>query len=162
MASATTSLESDFTAASFVVQCHEANGDLAKARDAAKRALNRIEKVVAAQPDHGRAIGLGVGMLASLGETERAKEWVVRGRLLDPGNASLLYNFACAMVQLHDVDAALEQLQGVTEIMNAGMLKWIEADSDLDPLRDEPRFRAMLEQASQRLGAADPSATPAA
>ena len=28
-------------------------------------------------------------MLASLGETERAKEWVVRGRLLDPGNASL-------------------------------------------------------------------------
>jgi adenylate cyclase len=159
---ATASLESDFTAASFVVQCHEANGDSLKAREAARRALTRIEKVVAAQPDHGRAIGFGVGMLASLGETERAKEWVVRGRLLDPGNASLLYNFACAMVQLHDVDAALEQLQGVTEIMNAGMLKWIEADSDLDPLRDEPRFRAMLEKARQRLGATAPSATPAA
>jgi hypothetical protein len=46
--------------------------------------------------------------------------------------------------------------------MNAGMLKWIEADSDLDPLRDDPRFRAMLERARQRLGAADLSATPAA
>jgi adenylate cyclase len=150
---AAASLESDFTAASFVVQCYEANGDLVKAREAARRALSRIEKVVAAQPDHGRAIGFGVGMLASLGERDRAKEWVVRGRLLDPGNVSLLYNFACAMVQLRDIDAALELLQSVTDQMNAGMLSWIEADSDLDPMRDDPRFRAMLEQARQRLGA---------
>jgi adenylate cyclase len=151
---AAASLESDFTAASFVVQCYEANGDLPKAREAARRALTRIEKVVAAQPDHGRAIGFGVGMLASLGERDRAKEWVVRGRLLDPGNVSLLYNFACAMVQLRDLDAALELLQSVTDQMNAGMLSWIEADSDLDPIRDDPRFQAMLQAARQRLRSA--------
>ncbi|MFO1392354.1 MAG: TIR domain-containing protein [Steroidobacteraceae bacterium] len=148
---AAASLESDFTAASFVVQCHEANGDFAKAREAAKRAMTRIEKVVGAQPDHGRAIGFGVGMLASLGEKDRAREWVERGRLLDPGNVSLLYNFACAMVQLRDTETALELMQAVTEQMNSGMLSWIQADSDLDPIREEPRFRTMLEQARQRL-----------
>ncbi len=151
---AAASLESDFTAASFVVQCYEASGDFPKAREAARRALDRIEKVVSIQPDHGRAIGFGVGMLASLGERDRAKEWVVRGRLLEPKNVSLLYNFACAMVQLRDLDAALELLQSVTDQMNAGMLSWIDADSDLDPIRDDPRFQAMLEQARQRLGAA--------
>jgi adenylate cyclase len=149
---AATSLESDFTAASFVVQCHEAKGDIPNAREAAKRAMARIEKVVAVQPDHGRAIGFGVGMLASLSEAERAREWVVRGRLLDPGNVSLLYNFACAMVQLRDTEMALELMQAVTDQMNRGMLSWIEADSDLDPIRDEPRFRAMLDDARQRLG----------
>jgi adenylate cyclase len=151
---AAASLESDFTAASFVVQCHEANGDFVKAREAARRAMSRIEKVVAAQPDHGRAIGFGVGMLASLGERERAREWVERGRLLDPGNVSLLYNFACAMVQLRDTETALELMQSVTAQMNSGMLSWIQADSDLDPIREEPRFQAMLEQARQRLSVA--------
>ncbi len=150
---AAASLETDFTAASFVVQCHEANGDLPKARDSARRALTRIEKVVAAQPDHARAIGFGVGMLATLGERDRAKEWVVRGRLLDPGNVSLLYNFACGMVQLRDMDAALELLQAVTDQMNSGMLSWMEADSDLDPIRDDPRFGGMLDRARLRLGA---------
>jgi adenylate cyclase len=159
---AAASLESDFTAASFVVQCYEALGDMAKAREAAMRAISRIEKVVAAQPDHGRAIGFGVGMLASLGERDRAKEWVVRGRLVDPTNVSLLYNFACAMVLLRDTETALELLQSVTDNMNAGMLKWIEADSDLDLIRDDPRFSTMLELARQRLGAAERPAAASA
>ena len=49
-------------------------------------------------------------------------------------------------------DTALELLQSVTDQMNAGMLKSIEADSDLDPIRDDPQFRAMLDVARQRLG----------
>ena len=36
-------------------------------RDAARRALARIEKVIAAEPDHGRALGCGASLLATLG-----------------------------------------------------------------------------------------------
>ena len=41
------------------VQMYAAKGDLAGARAAAKKALARIEKVIAAEPDHGRALGYG-------------------------------------------------------------------------------------------------------
>ncbi len=69
---AVAALESDFVAASFVVQCYEVNADTVRAREAARRALTRIEKVISVQPDHSRAIGFGVGLLATLGEKERA------------------------------------------------------------------------------------------
>ena len=82
------SVETEFTAASFAVQCYEAKGDYAGSRAAAKRALARVEKVIAAEPDHGRALGYGAGLLADLGEAERAKEWIERGTLLDPTTRS--------------------------------------------------------------------------
>ena len=50
--------------------------------------------IVAAEPDHGRARGLGVAVLATLGEAERAREWIARGRLVDTDNVNLHINFA--------------------------------------------------------------------
>jgi adenylate cyclase len=147
-----TALESDFVAASFAVQCYEANGDVVRAREAARLALSRIEKVIALQPDHSRAIGFGVGLLATLGEKERAREWVLRGQLLDPRNVIMLYNFACAMVQLRDRETAFELLQSFMTQVHAGLLRWLESDSDFDPIRDDPRFGAMLAAAKTRLG----------
>ncbi len=48
-------------------RCYEAKGDRAGSRAAAKRALARIEKVIALEPDHGRALGYGAGVLADPG-----------------------------------------------------------------------------------------------
>jgi len=31
-------------------------------------------------------------------------------------------------------------------------MRWLESDSDFDPIRDDPRFSAMLKEAKQRLG----------
>ena len=55
-------VETEFTAASFASQCYEAKGDTAGARAAAKRALARDRKVIAAEPDHGRALGYGAAL----------------------------------------------------------------------------------------------------
>jgi len=151
---ALSALESDFVAATFVVQCYEANADLVRARDAARRGMSRIEKIISVQPDHSRAIGFGVGLLVTLGEKERAREWVLRGQLLDPRNVLMLYNFACAMVQLRDLDTAFELLRDFMSRMDAGLLHWLESDSDFDPIRDDPRFVTMLEETRQRLGVA--------
>jgi len=145
-------LESDFVAASFAVQCYQANGDRVRAREAARLALTRIEKVISVQPDHSRAIGFGVGLLVTLGEKDRAREWVLRGQLLDPRNVIMLYNFACAMVQLRDLETAFELLQSFMTQVHAGLLRWLESDSDFDPIRDDPRFGKMLREAKQRLG----------
>ncbi|HUG98160.1 MAG TPA: hypothetical protein VMQ83_03195, partial [Gammaproteobacteria bacterium] len=146
-------MESDFTAAVFVVQSYQAKHDKARTRTAAARAMTRIEKIVSDEPGHSRAIGLGVYILAILGEKERAIEWATRARLIDPDNANLHYNLACAMATLGECDRALTILEGVSDRSSPGMLSWIEADSDLDPIRTDPRYQPMIEKARARLAA---------
>ena len=149
-------MESDFTAATFIVQCYQTKKDKVRARAAATMALARIEKVVSDEPGHSRAIGMGVYVLGVLGERERAVGWATRARLIDPDNANLHYNLVCAMSTLGEQDRALSILEGVADRSSPGMLSWIEADSDLDPIRADPRFDAMIEKAKARLaGKAD-------
>jgi adenylate cyclase len=144
-------MDTDFTAAIFIVQSYQAKGDKARCRAAAANALARIERIVSEEPGHSRAIGLGVYALVVLGQRDRAVDWATRARLIDPENANLHYNLACAMSVLGEVDRALTILEGVAERSTPGMLSWMEADSDLDAVRKDARFSAMLEKARQRL-----------
>jgi adenylate cyclase len=149
---AATTVETDFSAAGMLVSCHAAIGDKEGARRAARRALERCEKIVAVEPDNGSAMGFAVGALAALGEAERAKEWAERALLLDPDNVNLRYNFACSLItDLHDYDAALDMLGSRFETMGIEVLNWVKSDPDLDPVRDDPRFKAMLAAAEARL-----------
>ena len=143
-------MESDITAACFSAQCYKALGDHDRMRAAARRSLDRIEKIVAADPGHGRAIGLGVNMLAFLGEKERAREWAARARLVDPENVNLHYNLACAMSSLGDVELTLDALTSIVERLTPGMLSWMEADTDFDPIRAEPAFQALMQTLKAR------------
>ena len=144
-------MESDFTAASFIVQCHEVMNDVEGTQLAAARAMKRIEKIVSEDPGHGRAIGFGVSILVTLGQKERAREWAKRARLIDPDNANLQYNLACAMSLAGDHDEALTILRGVADRSSPGMLSWIESDSDLDPIRSNPGYVEIIEGARLRL-----------
>jgi adenylate cyclase len=144
----------DFWALGMAVQAYEAKGDQAGAKSAARRALERIEKIVATEPDHGTATSFGVSALVTLGETDRAMEWAERALLLDPDNSNLHYNLACSMVKVGFTDRALELLAGVLKGIQPDGLRWIKADSDLDPIRDDPRFEALIAAADARLTAA--------
>ncbi len=149
---AATIVETDFRSASMLVSCYNAIGDKDGARRAARRALERCEKIVAVEPDNGSAMGFAVGALAALGEAERAKEWAERALLLDPDNINLRYNFACSLItDLHEYDAALDLLAPRFERMSIEVLNWVKTDPDLDPVRDHPRFKAMLAGAEARL-----------
>jgi len=149
---AATLVETDFRSAGMLVSSHSAIGDKEGARRAARRALERCEEIVAVEPDNGSAMGFAVGALAALGEAERAKEWAERALLLDPDNINLRYNFACALItDLHEFDAALDMLAPRFETMGIEVLNWVKTDPDLDPVRDHPRFKAMLAGAEARL-----------
>lgn len=147
---ASNSVKTEFVAASFVIQCYEATGDAAGERRAARKALERIEKVIAVEPDHGRALGYGAGCLAKLGESERAKDWIMRGRLLDPDNTILHFNFVCAYVALKEFEMALDLLSEVIDKASPGWLIWLEKDTDLDPIREESRFKEIVAKAQNR------------
>jgi tetratricopeptide (TPR) repeat protein len=150
-------LEADFTAFSFISQSYKAVGDSVRMRTAARSTLDRIEKLVASDPGHSRAIGIGACMLADLNEPERAKEWAIRARLVDPDSVNLHYNLACAMASLREVDMTLETLAEVATKLSPGMLSWLESDTDFDPIRDEPRFKAMIDEVRARLAKAQQS-----
>ena len=151
---AASAMESDFTASTFISQCYKAKGDLDRMRGSTLRAMDRIEKIVMADPGHSRAIGMGVAMLADLGEKERAREWATRARLVDPEAVNLQYNLACAMSSLGETDLALEALEGIAPKLSPGMVSWLEADTDLDPIREEPRFTTMINEVKARFAAA--------
>jgi adenylate cyclase len=143
-------IPTEFMAAAFAVQCYTSKGDQAGARAAARGALARIEKVVATEPDHGRAIGYGAGLLAHLGEGDRAKEWIERGILLDPGNAKQTYNFVCALARLGEAEAALDLLATIINTASEGLLAWCQTDTDFDSLRELPRFKELMARAQAR------------
>ena len=143
-------VDTEFTAASFAPQCYEAKGDVAGAAAASRRALTRIEAVISAEPDHGRALGYGAGLLASLGEADRAKEWIERGTLLDPDNTILHFNFVCALTRLREFEAAIDLLSSVIEKGSQGWLTWLDNDTDFDPLRSHPRFIELVANAKAR------------
>lgn len=144
-------LPADYYALGMVLQAYERLDDRKGMQSAARRALDRIEPIIAQEPDHGRAIGFGVYALTALNETVRAKEWAARALLLDPGNTNMQYNIACAMIRIGEVETGLDILESLSTIMTEGLLIWIDKDTDFDGIRDLPRFRSIMERTRTRL-----------
>jgi len=97
-------------------------------------------------------MSFGATALAELGQAERAKEWMNRAMLTDPENVKTRYNFACFLnVPLRETDAALEVLEPLFARISIGLLNHAKVDPDLDPLRGDPRFKAMIASAEARL-----------
>jgi adenylate cyclase len=77
--------------------------------------------------------------------------------LLDPDNLTMRYNFACGFAQIGDAQAALELLGPVFERDAAETVNWAKVDPDLNVVREDPRFTAMMAKADARLAAAQDS-----
>jgi adenylate cyclase len=151
-----TLMETDLNSGSMLVTCYTAVADTQAARRVAQITLSRCEKTLAQDPNNGAAMAYGANALATLGEAERAQDWISRALLIDPDNMNARYNFACALTtHLKKSDAALELLGPVFETLAIGFLNHAKADPDLDPLRGNPRFKAMVAAAEARLAAAN-------
>ena len=134
--------------------CYSAPGNEDLLRKAAKTTLERAERAIAKDPTDGPALAAGANALANLGEKERALEWIRRALFLDPDNLVMRYNLGCALIRDIDaVDEAVETFQPFFEKLQSPMhLRHLEVDPDINPIRDDPRFKRMLAAAKERLG----------
>ena len=137
-----------------VVQAYYGLGDISNAEAAARRSLAVCEKILAIEPDHGGALGFLASELARLGDTDRARTWARRAILFDPDNLRLHFNLACAMSNMGDADTAIDLLEGLVPKVSTGYLRWFEADNDLDPIRDHPRYAVLQAAVQKRLAEA--------
>jgi adenylate cyclase len=138
--------------AGMVSQAYEALGDMEGRARAARRCLERCERLLRIEPDHSGALGFVVNALADLGEAERARAWAKRAILFDPENTRLHYNLACAMASLGDVEKAVELISGILPKITPGFARWLYYDNSLDPIRDDARFKAMIAEAERLYG----------
>jgi adenylate cyclase len=148
-------METDLHSGGMLTSCYAAVGNTQANLRVAQITLSRTEKILAQDPNNAAAMAYGAIALAVLGEAERAKEWMNRALLIDPDNVMSRYNFACVLTtHMKDTDAALELLGPVFEKLAIGFLNHAKVDPDLDLLRDDPRFKAMVAAAEARLAAA--------
>lgn len=119
---------------------------LAAATEGVRRARRELER----HPDNARAAYLGGIGLAVLGQTEQAREWLAQALSIEPDDYFTLYNVACGYAHLGDLDSAMELLERSMPRANDERRAWLRHDSDLDPLRQHPRFVALLRRLEDR------------
>ena len=152
-------MEADFDSAANMTSCLVALGDEDGARRAARMTLARVQAAVTQDQNNSAAIAYGAYALAALGEADQAKAWIDQALLIDPDNLNMRYNLACAVsVYLKDRDAALALLGPFFARAAHGFLSWAKEDPDLEPVRGDPGFSAMVAAAEARLAAADGAA----
>lgn len=147
--------EANIGACGMQIVCYLAMGDDQKARAAAAITLERAEKALAVDRTNGFTASMGVLALATLGEMDRAKQWIDRWLLIDPENLLMRINFAIALnVRAQDVDGALEMLAPVMASSDWHLIRDASTTPEFDSIRSDPRFQAMLADAEARLAKA--------
>src|SRR5512134_2190729 len=115
------------------------------ARAALRRGVEVAARHLELNPDDVRALSLGAAALMQLGERERALDWAGRALATDRDDSGVLYNIACvySLGGLHD--EAIKCLQLAVD-NGFGHREWLDNDTDLDPLREDPRFRELRDR----------------
>ena len=149
-------MDSDIHAWARLVTLHHALGDLEAKRMAAETTVAQAEQLLSHDPSNGSVMSFGAGCYAALGQVDHLRDWMERALLVDPDNLSMHYNFACALAAfVGDKIGALRHLERSLATAGAFHLNMVEADPDLNSLRDEPRFQAIVARAKKRLGIED-------
>jgi adenylate cyclase len=136
----------DYQSLILLMQIYRSLGRDAAIKSAAQRGVERAESNLILHPDNARAASCAAAALVTLGEKDRAREWLSRALAVDPHDVNNQYNAACIYTKLGDVERALDVLECVLPHASHELKHgWIRHDSDLDPLRRHPRFQKMLE-----------------
>jgi tetratricopeptide (TPR) repeat protein len=135
----------DYQAPLLAAQIYDGQERTEEAASSRRRGIQAAERRLQQNPREIRALYMGANALVCLGETERGLRWAERALKLEPDEAMLLYNVGCIYALAGEPDRALDCIE---ESLKRGpaYLEWLRHDSNLDSLREDPRFQALLDQ----------------
>lgn len=109
-----------------------------------KQGISIAESYLNLNGNDARALYLGANGLVALGEKKKGLQWLQRAIDLEPNDPLLLYNAGCVYSLLNMKKQALAALESS---IKAGLTQknYYLNDSDLDNVRDTPRFKTLLE-----------------
>lgn len=135
----------DYQSLCLLIQIYRSLGRDNEKESAARRGIERAERELTLHPDNPRPAYLGAAALVTLGQNDRAREWLARTLAIDPDDILTQYNAACIYARLGDTEAAFDLLERLLPHANHETKAWIKHDSDFDPLRHQPRYQKILE-----------------
>lgn len=136
----------DYQAPMLLASALNGQGLKAEAHAAYRRGLAAAEKHLQLHPGDARALYFGANALSQLNERGKSMEWAERALELEGEEPQVLYNVACVYALLGEADKAVNCLEkSITH--GWGQREWMEHDPDLAPVRDHPRFRALMQNA---------------
>jgi tetratricopeptide (TPR) repeat protein len=133
----------DYQTYKFAAQALASLGRVEEAEAANRRTVRLIAQHLDLDPDDSRALIIGAAANASLGESEIAAEYAERALRVDPDDPMLLYNVACTYGVLGRTNECLDALESAVS-KGWGDRAWLEHDSDLDSIRGQPRYLALI------------------
>jgi len=133
----------DYQAPCFLAKAYASLGRRQDEMKACLASIDVIQRYLEMNPHDNRALLFGATQLCSIGDQEEALEMAERALGQDEKEPNLLYNGACFYALQGDIDRSLELLARAFEL-GWGNRDWLETDSDLDSLRADHRFIAVL------------------
>jgi len=137
----------DFQSSLLSASVYDALGRKEEATAARRRGLALAEEYIKFYPDNARAIYMCANALVALGERDKGLVWARRARAIEPNEPMLLYNLGCIYSLAGEIEEGISCLEKAVEL---GLTQkgWFEHDSDLDPLRSHPKFKALMDKLS--------------
>jgi adenylate cyclase len=133
----------DYQAPLLVAQIYSDLGRDEEAEASRRRGVQIAEARLKMNPDDARALYMGANGLVALGEYDQGLKWAEQALTMDPEEPMVLYNVACIQSLAGRVEDAMNSLE---KAVRSGLTQkgWLEHDSNLDPLRSHPRYRALI------------------
>jgi adenylate cyclase len=140
----------DYQSRCLRVQILRGLGQNDNANSEAHEAIEVIKKHLEWNPDDARAYHLGAGALIIMGEIDRAKRWLHRAIDIAPVDSVILYNVACNFATLGEHEKALDYLERAIE-KGTVSASWMQNDEDLESIRDNKRYTALLQLHAEKV-----------
>jgi TolB-like protein/Flp pilus assembly protein TadD len=113
--------------------------------ESARRGIERARAILELIPDDNRALNMGAFGLLRLGQKEEACEWMERSVEQAPSDSIVHYNAACFFALAGEPERSIDYLENCLFRIGGLNQEWLAHDSDLDPIRQHPRFLKLLE-----------------